>query len=248
MTGVMLVTGAGRGIGSACARIAAREGYAVAVNYVRQREPAEALAAQIRASGGKAVALRADVGNREQVQALFAAVDRELGPLTALINNAGITGPLAPVEDTDPAWLRAVFASNVDALFWCCGEALRRMSTRHGGAGGAIVNVGSIASRYGGMPGMVAYSASKGAVDSFTIALAKEAGPQGVRVNGLRPGTTRTDILAPLGGPDLEARVAAATPLGRLGEAEEIGEAAVWLCSGKASFTNGAILDVSGGR
>ena len=248
MAGVMVVTGAGRGIGAACAEIAAREGFAVAVNYGRQREPAEAVAARIRAGGGTAVAIQADVGDREQVRTLFATVDERLGPLTALINNAGITGPLCAVEDTDPAQLRAVFATNVDALFWCCGEALRRMSTRHRGRGGAIVNVGSIAARYGGMAGMAAYAASKGAVDSFTIALAKEAGPHGVRVNGLRPGTTRTDILGPIGGADLEARVAAATPLGRLGEPAEIAEAAVWLCTARASFTHGAILDVSGGR
>lgn len=248
MAGVMVVTGAGRGIGAACAEVAAREGFAVAVNYGRQRAPAEAVAARIRAGGGTAVAIQADVGDREQVRTLFAAVDERLGPVTALINNAGITGPLFAVEDTDPAQLRAVFATNVDALFWCCGEALRRMSTRHGGRGGAIVNVGSIAARYGGMAGMAAYAASKGAVDSFTIALAKEAGPHGVRVNGLRPGTTRTDILGPIGGADLEARVAAATPLGRLGEPAEIAEAAVWLCTVRASFTHGAILDVSGGR
>ncbi len=248
MPGVMVVTGAGRGIGAACARIAAREGFAVAVNYTRQRDPADAVVQHIRAAGGTAVALQADVGDRDQVRALFAAVDEQLGPVTALINNAGITGPLAAVEDTDPAQLRAVFATNVESLFWCCGEALRRMSRRHGGPGGAIVNVGSIAARYGGMAGMAAYAASKGAVDSFTIALAKEAGPQGVRVNGLRPGTTRTDILGPIGGAELEARVAAATPLGRLGEPAEIAEAAVWLCTDRASFTHGAILDVSGGR
>jgi NAD(P)-dependent dehydrogenase (short-subunit alcohol dehydrogenase family) len=248
MSGVLVVTGAGRGIGAACARLGARDGFHVCVNYARSREPAEQVVAEIRAAGGEAIAVQADVSRRDEAARLFETVDRELGAISALINNAGVTGPLVAVEDLDAAALDHVFGTNVYGMFWCCAEAVRRMSRKHGGAGGAIVNIGSIASRYGGMAGMVAYAASKGAVDSFTLGLAKEAGPQGIRVNCVRPGTTRTDILAPLGGQAMEERVAAATPLGRLGLPEEIAEAAVWLVSDKASFAHGAFFDISGGR
>jgi NAD(P)-dependent dehydrogenase (short-subunit alcohol dehydrogenase family) len=248
MDKVLIVTGAGRGIGAAIARMGAREGYAVCVNYAASAAAAESVAAEIRAGGGRAIAVQADVSRQSDAKRLFETVDRELGTVTALVNNAGITGPLVAVEDIDEAGLDRVIGVNVLSLFWCCGEAVRRMARKHGGRGGAIVNIGSIASRYGGMPGMIAYSASKGALDSFTVALAKEVGHEGIRVNCLRPGTTKTDILAPLGGNELAARVAANTPLGRIGDPEEIAEAALWLISDKASFTHGAILDVSGGR
>lgn len=246
--GVLIVTGAGRGIGASIARIGAREGFAVCVNYARNATTAEGVVASILESGGRAIAVQADVARREEVERLFEAVDRELGTVTALVNNAGITGPLTAVEDMTAAPLRDLFGTNVDSLFWCCGEAVQRMARKHGGKGGAILNVGSIAARNGGMPGMVAYATSKGAVDSFTLALAKEAGPEGIRVNCLRPGTTQTDIIIPLGGAELAKRVSAVTPLGRLGQPDEIAEAAIWLVSEKASFTHGAILDVSGGR
>jgi NAD(P)-dependent dehydrogenase (short-subunit alcohol dehydrogenase family) len=245
---VLVVTGAGRGIGAAIARIAAREGFSVCVNYARNRSAAEGVIADIRKAGGQAIAVQADVARRDEVKRMFETVDRELGTVTALINNAGITGPLVAIEDITDAPLREVFGTNVDSLFWCCGEAVQRMARKHGGKGGAILNVGSIAARNGGMPGMVAYATSKGAVDSFTLGLAKEAGPEGIRVNCLRPGTTETDIIIPLGGAELAKRVSAATPLGRLGLPDEIAEAAIWLVSDKASFTHGAILDVSGGR
>lgn len=245
---VLVVTGAGRGIGASIARLGAREGFAVCVNFARNRAAADGVIADIRNAGGRAIAVQADVARRDDVQRLFETVDRELGTVSALVNNAGITGPLVAVEDMTDASLHEVFGTNVESLFWCCGEAVKRMARKHGGKGGAIVNVGSIAARYGGMPGMVAYATSKGAVDSFTIALAKEAGPEGIRVNCLRPGTTATDIIVPLGGAELAQRVAASTPLGRLGQPEEIAEAAIWLVSDKASFTHGAVLDVSGGR
>ncbi len=248
MDKVLIVTGAGRGIGAAIARMGAREGFAVCVNYAASASAAEEVAADIRAKGGRAIAVQADVSVQADAKRLFDTVDRELGTVTALVNNAGITGPLVAVEDIDEAGLDRVIGVNVLSLFWCCGEAVRRMARKHGGRGGSIVNIGSIASRYGGMPGMIAYSASKGALDSFTVALAKEVGHEGVRVNCLRPGTTKTDILAPLGGNELAARVAANTPLGRIGDPDEIAEAALWLISDKASFTHGAILDVSGGR
>ncbi|MFO1318040.1 MAG: glucose 1-dehydrogenase [Burkholderiales bacterium] len=248
MNKVLIATGAGRGIGAAIARLAARGGYAVCVNYARNREAAERVVSDIRAEGGEAIAVQADVAVRAEARRLFETVDRELGRVTALVNNAGISGPLVAVEDLDEASLRHVFDVNAMSLFWCCGEAVRRMARKHGGPGGAIVNVGSIASRYGGMPGMIAYSSSKGAVDSFTVGLAREVGHEGIRVNCLRPGTTRTDILEPLGGDALAQRIAANTPLGRIGDPEEIAEAVLWLLSDKASFTHGAILDVSGGR
>lgn len=248
MKKVLIATGAGRGIGAAIAKLAARDGYAVCVNYARNREAAERVTADIRAAGGEAIAVQADVAVRAEAVRLFETVDRELGRVSALVNNAGISGPLVAVEDVDESALRHVFDVNVMSLFWCCGEAVRRMAKKHGGPGGAIVNVGSIASRYGGMPGMIAYSASKGAVDSFTVGLAREVGHEGIRVNCLRPGTTRTDILEPLGGDALAQRIAANTPLGRIGSPEEIAEAVLWLVSDKASFTHGAILDVSGGR
>lgn len=245
---ILIVTGAGRGIGAAIARLGAREGYAVCVNYARSREAAERVVADIRAAGGTAIAVAADVSRRDEARRLFETVDSELGTVTALVNNAGITGPLTAIEDMTETALRELFATNVDSLYWCCGEAVKRMARKHGGNGGAIVNIGSIAARYGGMPGMIAYASSKGAVDSFSTGLAKEVGPEGIRVNCLRPGTTQTDILGPLGGEEVGRRVAAATPLGRLGLPDEIAEAVIWLLSDKASFTHGALLDVSGGR
>jgi NAD(P)-dependent dehydrogenase (short-subunit alcohol dehydrogenase family) len=245
---VLIVTGAGRGIGASIARLGAKQGYRVCVNYARNREAADAVVAGIAAAGGRAIAVQADVAQAREARRLFETVDRELGRVTALVNNAGITGPLSPVDELPEDRLHEVFSTNVYSLFHCCGEAVRRMSTRHGGAGGAIVNVGSIAARYGGMAGMVAYAASKGAVDSFTLGLAKEVGREGIRVNCVRPGTTRTDIIVPLGGEKLAAQVSAATPLGRLGEPDEIARAVLWLLSDEASFVHGALYDVSGGR
>jgi NAD(P)-dependent dehydrogenase (short-subunit alcohol dehydrogenase family) len=245
---VLIVTGGSRGIGAACARLAAQKGYRVCVNFARDRAAGEDVVAQIEQAGGHAVAVQADIADPSQVRQLFEAVDRSLGTVTALVNNAGVTGPLTAVEQMDGAGLHAVFGVNVYGLFWCSAEAVRRMSTRHGGRGGAIVNVGSIAGRYGGMPGMVAYAASKAAVDGFTLGLAKEVGRDGIRVNCVRPGTTQTDILIPLGGEEVAVKVAAATPLGRLGQPEEIAQAILWLLSEEASFVHGALYDVSGGR
>jgi NAD(P)-dependent dehydrogenase (short-subunit alcohol dehydrogenase family) len=247
MDKVLAITGGARGIGAACARLGAAQGYKVCVNYARNRAAADAVVSQIAAAGGRAIAVQADVADAAQVQRLFETVDRELGTLTALVNNAGTTGTLRRVEEIDTATLDDVFGVNVYALFLCCAQAVKRMSTRHGGRGGAIVNVGSIAARTGGMPGMVAYAAAKAAVDSFTVGLAKEVGRDGIRVNCLRPGTTRTDILAPLSADFLD-QIAAATPIGRLGEPEEIARGVLWLLSDEASFVHGAVYDVSGGR
>lgn len=248
MDRVLVVTGAGRGIGASIARLGAKEGYRVCVNYARNRAAADAVVADITAAGGRAIVVQADVAQAGEAGRLFDTVDRELGRVTALVNNAGITGPLSPVDELPADRLHEVFGTNVYSLFHCCAQAMRRMSKRHGGPGGAIVNVGSIASRYGGMAGMVAYAASKGAVDSFTLGLAKEVGREGIRVNCVRPGTTRTDIIVPLGGEKLAAQVSAATPLGRLGEPDEIARAVLWLLSDEASFVHGALYDVSGGR
>jgi NAD(P)-dependent dehydrogenase (short-subunit alcohol dehydrogenase family) len=248
MDKVLVVTGAGRGIGASIARLGAQSGYRVCVNYARNRAAAEAVVDEVASAGGRAIAVQADIAQESETGRLFETVDQELGRVTALVNNAGITGPLSPVDELPADRLQEVFGTNVYSLFYCCAQAVRRMSTRHGGRGGAIVNVGSIAARYGGMAGMVAYAASKGAVDSFTLGLAKEVGREGIRVNCVRPGTTRTDIIAPLGGEKLAAQVSAATPLGRLGEPDEIARAVLWLLSDDASFVHGALYDVSGGR
>ena len=248
MAGVLIVTGGSRGIGAACARIGAREGYAVCVNYASAKQAAEDLVRDIVESGGKAIAVKADIGKRREVERLFQTVDRKLGPVTALINNAGIGGALRRVDDHDEKSLAQLFAVNTFGCFYATAEALKRMSTKHGGKGGAIVTISSAAARLGGLPNMVAYAASKGAVDSFTVGLAKEVGKEGVRVNAIRPGMIKTEILDPIGGDALIKQIAPTIPLGRAGTPDEIGEAAIWLCSDAASYIHGAILDVSGGR
>jgi NAD(P)-dependent dehydrogenase (short-subunit alcohol dehydrogenase family) len=248
MTGVMIITGASRGIGAAAARIAARDGFAVCLNAARSIDEARKVAQEIVKAGGKAIAVQADVSARDQVESLFATVDRELGTVTALINNAGIVGPQREIGDVDAELLRRIFATNVDGIFYCVGAAVRRMSTRQGGKGGAIVNISSAAARMGGVPGWAAYAASKGAVDSFVMNAAKDLGPQGIRICGLRPGMTRTEMLEEIGG---EARIQAGistVSLGRAAEPEEIAEAAVFLASSRASYIHGTTIDVTGGR
>ncbi len=246
--GVLVITGAGRGIGAACARRGARAGFKVVVNYSRSAEAATALVDEINLAGGKAIAVCADVSKVEEVERLFAETDRAFGPVTALINNAGIGGAILPIEEHTVATLDALFHTNIYATIHCAAAAIQRMSPRYGGQGGVIVNISSAAARLGGIAGMVAYAASKGAVDSFTTGLAKEVGKEGIRVVGLRPGMIATDILEPIGGEVLMTETAPTIPIGRVGQPEEIADAAVWLLGPQASYVHGTTIDVSGGR
>lgn len=248
MTQVILVTGASRGIGAEVARLAGLSGYSVGVNFNRSEKAAHALVDEIRAGGSRAVALQADVGQPSEVTRMFEALDRELGTLDVLVNNAGILSNFR-VDTADEDNLSEVFRANVFSAFYCTREAVRRMSTAHGGRGGAIVNMSSVAARLGGLAGGAAYAASKAALDAFTLALAKEIGKEGIRVNALRPGLIATDIHDAHGGlAQMEQLAKAAVPLGRSGTAREIAEAVLWLASGAASYVHGAVLDVSGGR
>lgn len=246
--GVLIVTGASRGIGAACARAGARSGYRVVVNFARSRDAALAVVADIESAGGSAIAIRADVSQLSEVEHLFAETDRHFGPVTALINNAGIGGAVVPIENHTPQSLNDLFFTNVYSAIHCASAAIRRMSPRYGGSGGVIVNISSAAARLGGIAGMVAYAASKGAVDSFTVGLAKEVGKEGIRVAGIRPGMIATDILEPIGGAALMREVAPSIPMGRVGQPEEIANAAIWLLGPDASYVHGTTIDVSGGR
>jgi NAD(P)-dependent dehydrogenase (short-subunit alcohol dehydrogenase family) len=242
MAGVMLITGGSRGIGAATARLAAKRGYKVCINYVQKREPAEALAREI---GGLAVA--ADVSKEADVLRLFREADR-LGKLTVLVNNAGVVDVAARLDEMSFARLERMFAINITGAFLCAREAVKRMSTKHGGAGGSIVNLSSVAARIGA-PGMyVDYAAAKAAIDTLTLGLSKEVGPEGIRVNAIRPGVIKTEIHASGGDPGRAERIGASAPLQRAGEAEEIARAILWLASDEASYTSGAILDIAGGR
>jgi NAD(P)-dependent dehydrogenase (short-subunit alcohol dehydrogenase family) len=244
----ILITGGGRGIGAAIAIAAARAGYDVGFSYKSDSKRAEAVVAEIKALGRKAFALKSDVAREDEVVALFARVDRELGPLSALVNNAGITGRAARVQEIDAASVNEVLAANVTGSFICAREAVKRMSTRQGGRGGAIVNISSAASRHGSPGEYIHYAASKGAIDTFTVGLAKEVADDGIRVNAIRPGLIDTEIHTSSGIPDRVARITPTIPLKRIGRADEVGAAVLWLLSDAASYVTGAILDVSGGR
>jgi NAD(P)-dependent dehydrogenase (short-subunit alcohol dehydrogenase family) len=244
MSGVMIVTGAGRGIGAATARLAGQRGYAVAVNYRTAQQQAEALAVEIESAGGRAIVVQGDVAEEADVVRLFRIVDDVLGPVTALVNNAGITGPVRKVADIDLPTLRGVFDINVIGCFLCAREAVRRMSTERGGRGGAIVNVSSRASGLGSGGEFIHYAASKGAVDSFTIGLAREVAREGIRVNAVNPGLIDTEIHEG----DRLARIAPSVPMARAGTAGEVAEAVLWLLSDAASYVTGTFVHVSGGR
>ena len=245
---IALVTGASRGIGKATALQLAKAGYTVAVNYHHNIVAATAVVNAIVAQGGKALALRADIGDEAQVMAMFSALDREGEPLAALVNNAGILFQQCRVEDLTAARINQVLSTNVTGYFLCCREAVKRMSRRHGGQGGAIVNVSSAASRLGSPGEYIDYAASKGAVDSLTIGLSLEVAAEGIRVNGVRPGLIYTDIHASGGEPGRVDRVAASLPMQRGGQPQEIAEAIVWLLSDSASYVTGSFIDAAGGR
>jgi NAD(P)-dependent dehydrogenase (short-subunit alcohol dehydrogenase family) len=246
--GTALVTGASRGIGAATALRCAAAGWTVAVNYRQDAAAAAGVVESIRSAGGSAEALQADVADDAQVVAMFAELDDRLPPLTALVNNAGVVDVAARVDELSAQRVRRMFEANVFGAFSCAREAVRRMSARHGGAGGAIVNVSSAAARLGSAGQYVDYAAAKAAIDTFTLGLAQEVAGEGIRVNGVRPGIIDTGIHASGGQPDRAWRLASTVPLARPGTADEVAAAIAWLLSDDASYATGAVLDVSGGR
>ena len=246
--GVMIVTGGGRGIGAATARLAAHRGYAVCVNYLRNPGAAHGVIDAIRDGGGRAIAVQADVAIEADVVRLFGETTRQFGRLTALVNNAGILEHHARLDEMDSARFERVFATNITGAFLCAREAVRHMSPRHGGRGGAIVNVSSMASRLGSPGEYVDYAASKGAMDSLTIGLAREVAEEGIRVNAVRPGVIYTDIHASGGEAGRVDRVKSTVPMKRGGQPEEVARAILWLASDEASYSTGTFIDVSGGR
>lgn len=247
MNNVLLITGGSRGIGAATARLAAARGYAVAINYRQRREEAETLVAELRAGGAEAVAVQADISVESEIKRLFRVTD-DFGTLRALVNNAGTLESQSRLEAVDMARLTRIFSTNVFGAFLCSREAVRRLSTRHGGTGGVIVNVSSVAARTGSPGEYIDYAASKGALDTMTLGLAREVADEGIRVNGVRPGFIDTEIHAQGGEPGRLKRLAPTVPLGRGGTPEEVAHAVLWLLSDKASYITGTLLDVAGGR
>jgi len=248
MNRILLVTGGSRGIGAATACLAAQRGWDVAVNFTRDAAAAQSVVDQVRAAGRRGIAVQADVADEAAVVAMFDVVDRELGPLAGLVNNAGIVDVASRVDAMDAARLQRMFAVNVIGSMLCAREAVRRMSTRAGGAGGGIVNLSSAAARLGAPGQYVDYAAAKAAIDIFTLGLAREVAAEGIRVNAVRPGIIDTDIHASGGQPDRARQMAQAVPMQRAGTTEEVAAAIVWLLSEDAGYTTGAVLDVTGGR
>lgn len=248
MDKVLLITGGSRGIGAATALLAAAQGYAVAVNYTANSQAADEVVRQIQAQGGTAITVQADVADEAQVLAMFGEVDARLGRLSALVNNAGVVDVASRVDQMSLARFKRMFDINVIGTMLCAREAVRRMSTRHGGRGGAIVNVSSVAASLGAPNQYVDYAASKGAIDTFTLGLGREVATEGIRVNAVRPGVIDTEIHASGGQPGRAQQLAPQIPMQRPGSAEEVAQAIVWLLSDAASYTTGSLLDVTGGR
>jgi len=248
MNSVVVITGASRGIGAATARLAGAAGYSVCVNYRTNRDAAERVVAEIASAGAKAIAVGGDVAVEEDVIRLFDTAVERLGPLTAMVNNAGILESQTRLDGMSASRLERVFATNIVGAFLCAREAVRRLSTRHGGRGGAIVNVSSMAARLGSPGEYIDYAASKGAIDTLTIGLSREVAEEGIRVNAVRPGFVYTDIHASGGEPNRVDRVKAFVPMKRGGRPEEVARAILWLLSEDASYTTGAFIDVSGGK
>lgn len=248
MKGTVVVTGGGRGIGAATAKLAALRGYSVAINYLHDEASAESVVEGIRASGREALAVRADVSRGSDVKQLFEAIDRAFGAPSVLVNNAGIVDEKARVDEIREERLQRMFGINVIGSMLCAAEAVQRMSTRNGGSGGSIVNVSSAAARLGSPGEFVDYAASKAAIDTFTLGLAKEVASEGIRVNAVRPGIITTDIHASGGDPTRAERMAPELPMRRAGTPDEVARAILWLASSDASYCTGSILDVAGGR
>ena len=245
---IALITGASRGIGNATAQLLAQQGMRVVVNYLRDKQAAQAVVETINIAGGTAMAWQADVSDERQVVDMFTAIDDAWGPVAVLVNNAGILSTQCRVEDLTAERINRVLTTNVTGYFLCCREAVKRMSHQHGGAGGAIVNVSSAASRLGAPGEYVDYAASKGAVDSLTIGLSLEVAAQGIRVNGVRPGFIYTEMHASGGEPGRVDRVASAIPMRRGGQPEEVAQAIAWLVSDSASYVTGSFIDLAGGK
>jgi NAD(P)-dependent dehydrogenase (short-subunit alcohol dehydrogenase family) len=248
MSGVALITGSGRGIGAATAKLAAERGYAVCVNYLKNEARADEVVAAIRAGGGKAIMVQADTAHEDEVIKLFERVDLELGTITALVNNAGITGRAGRLDSFNADAIRRVLEVNVSGAIFCAQQAVKRMSTKNGGAGGSIVNVSSLAATLGGANQWIPYAAAKGAINSFTLGLAKEVAAEGIRVNAISPGLIATEIHAEAGVGDRLQKVIPTVPMGRIGSAEECAEAILWLMSNEAAYMIGNVLTLSGGR
>lgn len=248
MAKILLVTGASRGIGAACARLAGRHGYSVCVNYFRSPEPAQAVVQAIVADGGSAAAFQADVSRETEVVELFAAIRERFGPVTHLVNNAGGVAPFGPLDKIDETMLTEIWRLNISSVFLCAREAARHMREAAAADHPAIVNMSSAAARMGGANVFMEYAASKGAIDTFTTGLANELAPQGIRVNAVRPGLIETEIHAAGGDPDRVASLSPSVPMGRAGSADEVAEVVLWLLSPSASYVTGTHVDVSGGR